>query len=57
MPVFAPVRPRTRATIANDDGPAGLSARITPVGSSAFGIGISPRVAVRGQEALRRSGS
>ena len=40
-PVFAPVRRRTRATIANDDGPAGLSTRITPVGSSAFGIAIS----------------
>src|SRR5437764_4538648 len=31
-PVRAPVRRRTSATIANDDGPAGLSTRITPEG-------------------------
>ena len=33
----------TRATILNEDGPAGLSARITPVGSSPFGIGTAAR--------------
>ena len=38
------VRRRTLATtIANDDGPAGLSTRMTPVGSSPFGIAISGR--------------
>ena len=39
-PVFAPVRRRTSASAAKDDGPAGLSTRITPVGSSAFGMPI-----------------
>src|SRR3954469_17907316 len=31
-PVRAPVRRRTSATIANEDGPAGLSTRIRPLG-------------------------
>src|SRR3954454_17789132 len=34
-PVFAPVTRRICATIANDDGPAGLSTSATPAGSSA----------------------
>src|SRR5919106_5876771 len=33
-PVRAPVRRRTAATIANEDGPAGLSARMIPLGVS-----------------------
>src|SRR5439155_12484253 len=41
-PVRAPVRRRTSATIANDDGPAGLSTRITPVGLRARGSAIGP---------------
>ena len=45
--------PRTRATIANDDGPAGLSTRTTPVGSSAFGMAISRRGAVRRRRTRR----
>src|SRR4051794_21693871 len=36
-PVFAPVMRRICATIANDDGPAGLSTSATPDGSSARG--------------------
>src|SRR5437763_12098732 len=36
-PVFAPVMRRICATIANDDGPAGLSTSATPAGSSARG--------------------
>src|SRR5438132_2799625 len=35
-PVRAPVRRRTSATIANEDGPAGLSTRITPLGLRAL---------------------
>ena len=35
-PVRAPVRRRTSATIANDEGPAGLSTRTIPLGSSAL---------------------
>src|SRR5215510_9548064 len=36
-PVRAPVRRRTSATTANDDGPSGLSIRNSPLGSSARG--------------------
>src|SRR5436305_12518483 len=36
-PVLAPVTRRICATIANDDGPAGLSTSATPAGSSARG--------------------
>src|SRR5207247_4305114 len=36
-PVRAPVRRRTSATIANEDGPAGLSTRIRPLGLRARG--------------------
>ena len=38
MPGSAPVRRRTAATIANDVGPAGLSTRMIPVGSTPRGI-------------------
>src|SRR5579871_366128 len=38
-PVRAPVRRRSAATRANDDGPAGLSSSTTPTGVLAFGTG------------------
>ena len=46
-PVFARVRERTPASTANDDGPAGLSTRITPVGSRPFGIAIAAAAQLR----------
>src|SRR5438105_2502083 len=38
-PVRAPVRRRSAATSANDDGPAGLSTKATPTGLRALGTG------------------
>src|SRR5215218_10541802 len=60
-PVRAPVRRRSSATSANDDGPAGLSASTMPAGSSARGtmklLRASARAAgPRGSPAVHGSG-